>query len=141
MRTIVVASTSRSGAQEVNSSAATWGSLKEQLSRQFGDINNMRAVIRETKVDLVSDDSILPEGNFTLLLTPRQIKAGTTRVDVVAVLEGVKERFSQAIDEIIEEVEDGDYDKEETINKVSSKAVSLNSSLLNDLNDLKNGRI
>lgn len=136
MRVITVASTSKSGAQQISTSAETWGELIEVLQgKGFGDVGNMRAVIRETKVDLVSPESVIPSDNFTLLITPRQIKAGTTDVDVVKILEALKERFNNSIDEVIEEVERGEYNKP----AVATKLSNVSSSLQRDLDDLKNG--
>lgn len=138
MRTVTVSSTQRSGATQIQTSAYTWGELKETLhSKGFNDVGNMRAVVRETKVDLSSDNAQLPEGDFTLLLTPRQIKAGSSSVDVVRILEALKGKFSSAIDELIEEVEDGEYDKA----SVAKKVTTVQNNLQKDLEDLKNGTI
>lgn len=140
-RTITIASTSKSGVKTLQSEAMTYGTLKDALRDEFGDLDKMRAVVRETRNDLASDDARLPDGAFTLLLTPRQIKAGASQVDVVKVLEDVKDRFSEGIDEIIDAVSAGDYNL--ASNKVSSTAASVtksSASLAKELEDLKNGR-
>lgn len=135
LRTITIGSTNRSGVKQIQSEAVTWGQLKVSLYDGFGDIGNMRAVVRETRSDLVSDDAILPEEAFTLLLTPKQIKAGAKDIDVKRVLEDVKSRFVESIDDIIEDIEDTNlYD-------VKVKVSTISSSLQKDLDDLKAGRM
>lgn len=136
LRDITVASTTRSGAKVITTEAQTWGQLKDSLRADFGDLEKMRAVVRETRNDLTSDDAVLPNENFTLLLTPKQIKAGA--VDIVAVLVDVKERFSESIDDIISGIEDGDYNKVATKSD-SVKSVTTSTSLAKTLEDLKNG--
>lgn len=142
LRTITIGSTNRSGVKQIQSEAVTWGQLKMALVDGFGDVGNMRAVVRETRADLVSDDAILPDEAFTLLLTPKQIKAGgnddNTRVQVKRILRAVAEDFSYSIESIISEIDDGDHDvKANVVAKVSS----ISSSLQKDLDDLKNGRM
>lgn len=140
LRTITIGSTNRSGVKQIQSEAVTWGQLKMALVDGFGDVSNMRAVVRETRADLVSDDAILPDEAFTLLLTPKQIKAGAKDVDVIKILEDVRDRFVEAIEEILDEVSvsGGDYDVKA---KVSAKIINTSSSLQKDLEDLKNGRM
>jgi len=127
IRTITVASTQRSGAKELRSEATTWGQLKDALRNDFSDLDKMRAVVRETRVDLASDEAMLPEESFTILLTPKQIKAGSRDVDVIAVLEDVKQKFSDSIDEIIAGIEEGEYDK------VASNVEKVTKPISNDL--------
>ena len=106
-RKIIVVSTTRTAPKELYSSATTWGQLQEVLT-EFGNVGSMRAVVKETKSDLVSKDAVLPEGDFTLFLTPKQIKAGFG-TNIVSVLEALKTKFNDSIDELIEEIEDGEH--------------------------------
>lgn len=112
MRKILVISTTRSTPKEVWSDARTWGELKDALVQDYGDVSKMRAVVKETKVDLAANEAELPSGDFTLFLSPKQIKAGNN-VDIVNVLQALKDRWNTSIDEIIEDIEDGDYDEDE----------------------------
>lgn len=139
LRTITIGSTTKSGVRQIQSEAVTWGQLKASLYDGFGDVGNMRAVIRETRADLVSDDAVLPEEAFTLLLTPKQIKAGAKDVDVKKILNEVKNRFVESIDDIIADIEDTNiFDvKAKAVAKVASTANSLQK----DLDDLKAGRM
>lgn len=137
-RTITVASTTKSTPKLIQSEATTWGALKDSLRAEFGDLDKMRAVVRETRNDLTSDDALLPDEAHTILLTPRQIKAGASEVDVRAVLEDVKEYFITSIDEIIYALAQGDYNKATSIAS-STKVQVQSSSLQNDLAALKSG--
>lgn len=135
IRTITVGSPT--GTKEYRSEAGTWGQFKDSLRGDFGDLEKMRAVVRETRTDLVSDGALLPEESFTLLLTTKQIKAGSRDVDVIKVLREVNERFSQSIEEIIEGIEEGDYDKAISTTVKASRPIS--SDLQRELEALKNG--
>jgi hypothetical protein len=114
LREIKVLSSTRGGVKTVYSEATQWGQLKDSLS-EFGDISKMSAVIKETKNTLSVDDALLPEGDFTLYLSPKQIKAGNTRE--VQILEDLKSAFNDAVDEIIAGIEEGDYDHLESARK------------------------
>lgn len=139
LRTITIGSTNRSGVKQIQSEAVTWGQLKMALVDGFGDVGNMRAVIRETRTDLISDEAILPEESFTLLLTPKQIKAGVKDVDVKKILNDVKDAFVNGINDITDDIENTTiYDVKA---KVAAKVSSVSSSLQKDLDDLKNGRM
>ncbi len=108
LRKIIVVSTTRTTPKELYSAATTWRQLQDSLS-EFGNVSSMRAVVKETKNDLSSPDAVLPEGDFTLFLAPKQIKAGGFGVDVASVLRALQERWNDAIEEVIEEVENGDH--------------------------------
>ncbi len=145
MRTITVISSTRSGKLTINSSAETYGALKENLQRDLGDVSNLRAVVKETMVDLVADASVLPEGDFTLFLSAKNIKAGGD-VDVAAVLRRFKEGIVDEIDAILGEIEDGEYDKAEK--RVESKypqksyaSTSLSYEDRDFLDKMKSGKI
>lgn len=142
LREITVASTTKSGAKKLQTEAVTWGQLKDSLRAEFGDLDKMRAVVRETRNDLASDDARLPEDDFTLLLSPRQIKAGSA-LDIIAILRDVKDKFADSIDEIIEDIEDGNYTKasESVRSKPAVVSASLSYDVAKDLENLKNGTL
>ena len=75
IREIKVISSTRTTPKILNSEATTWGQLKDSLS-DLGDMNAMTALVKETRNSLQLDDSALPEGPFTLYLSPKNIKAG-----------------------------------------------------------------
>lgn len=117
-RKIFIGSTQKASLVEVNSSATTWGDLKREIRGEFGDVQGMRAVIRHNRHDLESDGAELPEGEFTIVMSPKKVKAGHSSVDVTEILDALRRKFSNSIDELIDEVEDGDY------NKISSQSTS-----------------
>ncbi len=124
IRKIVVVSTTRTTPVVLNSSAETWGELQDALVGQFGNVSALRAVVKETKNDLTSNDAVLPEGDFTLFLAPKQIKAGVG-TDIVSVLEALKDKWISAIDEVIEEIEEGDHGG--TVSGIGSGTTSISS--------------
>jgi len=94
----------------IHSEATTWGQLKEVLS-EFGNLDQMNVVVKETRNSLQVPEAVLPEGDFTLYLSPKQIKAGGNyNPRAVQILNDLKTEISEAIDKVIESVEDGDYD-------------------------------
>tara|TARA_R110002020_G_scaffold22721_1_gene76414 strand:- start:990 stop:1223 length:234 start_codon:yes stop_codon:yes gene_type:complete len=75
MRAITLFSTQSNNRETIQSSAATWGELKGEVSHMIN--GDMKATVKETKNDLSNDDAILPEGAFTLFLFPNKVKSGT----------------------------------------------------------------
>jgi len=119
MRTITVIGTQRPP-MEYQTEATTWGQLKDLVQRDFGSLNGMIAIVKESRVNLESEDAVLPEGDTTLFLTQTKIKAGA--VDVVEVLRALKEEYNTAIDEVIERVEAGEFDVESGAENAPAKA-------------------
>lgn len=76
MRRITVISTQKNDPKVYNSSATTWGELKHYVEADFGSLDNLKAVVKETRNSLESDQSVLPDGNCVILLTQTKIKAG-----------------------------------------------------------------
>lgn len=132
LRNITIASTTRSTPVRITSEATTWGQLKDSLRNDFRDLEQMRAVVRETRNDLASDDAVLPTGDFSILMSPKQIKAGG--LDVKAILRDLAERFTDSVEEIIVDIEDGDYVDESTTTNVAADAT-----LMSELKKLKEG--
>lgn len=75
MRKIKVFSTA-TGLKIVESSAVTWGELKEQLSNEDISVSNVKAVENKTNTTLELDDARLPESDFVLMLSPEKTKSG-----------------------------------------------------------------
>ena len=74
MRKITIVSTQANERQEIESAATTWGELKEEASHLIS--GDMKATVRETRVDLVHEDAQLPDGDFVLFLFPEKVKSG-----------------------------------------------------------------
>lgn len=58
------------------SSANTWSELKKDLEKQNVSPKDMQAIIGETNEELKSELEQLPEGEFTLFLSPKMVKSG-----------------------------------------------------------------
>ncbi len=76
MRTITVIGTTLSTPREYQTESTTWGQLKDLVSRDFGDVSNMKAVVKETRATLEREDALLPDSDCTIFLTQAKIKAG-----------------------------------------------------------------
>lgn len=124
MRTITVIGTTLSTPREYVTEATTWGQLKDAIQRDFGDVSKMRVTSKATRNDLERDDAVLFDGDDTLFITQKSIKAGG--VDIIQLLEALREEYNEAIDNVVNMVESGAFDTEEPINTVQygSKAQS-----------------
>ena len=76
MRTVKVYSTQGQNRQNVTTHVGTWGELQGVLSEYDIVYAGMRAIVGETQNTLESPDAILPDGDFTLFLTPGKVKSG-----------------------------------------------------------------
>lgn len=121
-RKISIFSTKTNVLTNVESDASTWGALKSQISSMF--VEEMVATVVETKNQLVSNDAILPEGDFKLVLTPAKTKSGAQEIiDVASAIAVLKDKFNTAFEELLQEIEDGDHSK--YISEGSSEEASL----------------
>lgn len=138
LRKIVVITTTKSQPKELYSEATTYGQLKDSL-REFGDLEKMRAVVKESKTTLELNEASLPDSDFTLFLSPKQIKAG--EIDIAAVLRSLQSKIDNAFDEAIEEVEDGVHDDDEEVAPRAKSAGSVISDedreFMNQLDNLR----
>lgn len=73
-RKVTIWSTQERSTQTIETSAKTWGELKNELS----NVGNTRAVIRETRNTLESGQAQLPNQDFTLFLYPEKVRSGRT---------------------------------------------------------------
>ncbi len=72
----------------------TWGELKSYYPEIARMASGMKAVVKETKVTLESDDSVLPTSNCVIYLTMGKVKAGKTPLP-----ENVKKRIQELVDD------------------------------------------
>lgn len=110
IRDIRIISSTRTGVKNISSSVETWGQLKDSIS-DFGDLSKMTAVVKETRVTLDNNEALLPEGTFTVYLSPKQIKAGSG--NSVEIITALRDKLNSAFDELIEEIEDGNFDDDD----------------------------
>lgn len=64
------------GIKVIESEATDYGSLKPEINTAGFDTNNFEVIIKESNLSVNHDDAELPEGDFTLVFTPKNIKAG-----------------------------------------------------------------
>lgn len=77
-RKIKVYSTRGQSGIEIETNVTTLGELSGVLNAHDYelDLSRMKAVVGQTKATLESNDSVLPEGDFTLFLMPTKTKSG-----------------------------------------------------------------
>lgn len=74
---VTVFSTKGAKRSVIETSATTWGVLKDQLMANNIPVDGMRAIVGETKVTLESSAAVLPvDFDFTLFLSPTKVKSG-----------------------------------------------------------------
>jgi len=62
----------------IETSATTWGQLKEEVS-EFYDMDNLQATENVNRTDLVHDTAVLPTSDFRLFLRPIKTKSGSVK--------------------------------------------------------------
>lgn len=60
----------------IETDVTTWGALKDVLEEKEISTDNMKGLIRQTKVNLEDDGAQLPTTDFILYLFPIKNKAG-----------------------------------------------------------------
>ena len=73
---VTVFSTKGKKRSTVETTAQTWGELREVLSGNGVETSGMRSIIGETQLTLESSKAILPDYDFTLFLSPVKVKSG-----------------------------------------------------------------
>jgi len=77
MRSITIVNTQSADQMSTYSSSAnTWADLKKDLKKQGMSTEDMSAIIGETDQELKSELETIPEGEFTLFLSPQKVKSG-----------------------------------------------------------------
>lgn len=106
MRTIRVISTQSDRAQSVESAASTWGELQSALSGIISNVNDMKAIVRETRVSLESSEAQLPEGNFTVILSMKKIASGNETRYSDSQLKELRTKLNNLFNDLLDEDED-----------------------------------
>lgn len=108
MKTVKIFSTKTQKSESIETSATTWSELRSEILAKTSALKeDMVASVFETKVTLVSDQAVLPTGNFTLVLTPAKTKSGG--IDTAAIMASLRDKINEAFEEIIDEIENGDF--------------------------------
>jgi len=76
-REITIISTQGDNRIVLNSSATTWGALVSEINKE-GTFNasDAKAMVRSVRTPLEHSTDALPEGDFSIFLTPSKIKSG-----------------------------------------------------------------
>jgi len=106
MRTIRVISTQSDRAQSIESAASTWGELQSALSGIISNVNDMKAIVRETRVSLESPEAQLPEGNFTVILSMKKIASGNETRYSDSQLKELRTKLNNLFNDLLDEDED-----------------------------------
>lgn len=118
MRKIRIISTQSDGVKTIESSASTWGELKSELSSSLSNVQDMKAIVRDTRNTLESDEAVLPEGDFTIILTMKKIASGSedkvTRYSKSQILE-IRTKILNLIDDLLDYEENLKKDKLEEL--------------------------
>lgn len=76
MKSVTIISSNTNEPKTINTSATTWAELQADLTSNQIQFSGMKAMVRETRVNLEASNAVLPTGSFTLFLTPGKIKSG-----------------------------------------------------------------
>lgn len=121
MRKVTVISTQKNDPKVYNSNASTWGELKGYIQNDFGDLSNMKAVVKENREALESSGDALPDGDFTIFLTQVKIKAGA--VDMTEILQELKNGFLQTFEDVIQQMNEGNFDTDDHADNIAASSI------------------
>ena len=77
MINVLVFSTQSSDRPTVQiSGGAKWSELKNAIQAAGISTSNMKAMVRASRTTLEHNDAIIPNEDFTLMLTPGKVKSG-----------------------------------------------------------------
>ena len=111
-KTVKVASSRWNEARTYTTDATTWGELKEELGSQVLNFEGspMKTILRGedgTRNVLVDNNTLLPQGDFALILVPEKVKSGDKIVYNSSVLKDMKTKTVKIFDFLIDAVERG----------------------------------
>ncbi|ALN97166.1 hypothetical protein [Flavobacterium phage FpV4] len=75
-RVITLYATKGAKKAKLETEATTWGELKSLIKREGYDLDKLHATENINKTDLVNDAAVLPTGDFTVFMRPKQVKSG-----------------------------------------------------------------
>lgn len=83
VREITVFSTKGKQKTKIETGVTSWKNLKYLLTKEGYDLSNLLATESIGRHDLVNEDAVLPEGEFTVFLRPAKTKSGAD-VDIMS---------------------------------------------------------
>jgi len=109
---VKIASSRWSEPQVRTTDAITWGDLKAELGTEVLNYEGaaMKAILRSENGErnvLVDNTTLLPQGNFALLLVPEKVKSGSKIVYNTAVFKDMKTKLVKLLDFMIDVTEKG----------------------------------
>lgn len=112
MKLVKVASSRWNEPREYETNATTWGELKEELGDQIFNHEGspMKSILRGqdgTRNTLVDNDTLLPQGDFAILLVPQKVKSGDKIVYSPAVFKDMKSKLNKILDFLIDATSKG----------------------------------
>lgn len=113
-RTVTVYATQGQKTAKIETSASTWGELKEIVSEQGYNLETLSATENINRTSLDHADASLPAGDFTLFLRPVKTKSGIDGAEDMGYRE-LREKIATALEE------DGDVAREHFNSHVSGK--------------------
>lgn len=133
MSTFTVVNTSNNQVKKINSDATTWGELKEVFEENGFPTTNINARLKESGLDLVSNDARLPEGDATIFLAAKDMKNGADYSELsynklramcsgLGINLGSSPTKTQLIESLEEHDEENEYEEEvSTVNPLVAK--------------------
>ena len=76
-RVITIYATKGAKKAKLETEVTTWGELKSLIKREGYDFDKLHATENINKTDLVNDAAVLPAGEFTVFMRPKQVKSGS----------------------------------------------------------------
>jgi hypothetical protein len=104
MRKVTVFSTTTNRKVVVTTDVTTWGQLKAVSEVRGLLADNMDYVVKETKLGLASDESVLPTGDFTVFMIQKKTKAGV--ISRERMREIIEEETDDLVNSILERLDD-----------------------------------
>jgi hypothetical protein len=104
MRKVTVFSTTTNRKVVVTTDVTTWGQLKAVSEVRGLLADNMDYVVKETKLGLASDESVLPTGDFTVFMIQKKTKAGV--ISRERMREIIEEETDELVNSILERLDD-----------------------------------
>lgn len=109
-RKVVIASAKSNAAARTQFSGSTFGDLKNDtvFASIYGDGAGVEAVVKPGNITLRGNDSVLPEGEFSVFLVPTKNKAGQFDIDDIMsdLTDEISEDFETVVDSFAESVKD-----------------------------------
>lgn len=89
-RVISIYSSRGEKASKIETDVTTWGALRKLIKEKGYEVDKLHASENVNKTTLEHVDAVLPEGNFTVFMRPKQTKSGAGKRSKGVDLKGLK---------------------------------------------------